>query len=140
MFHPSGFTIARAAAGIKHQMSLGPSIPPITHHSSPATRGFAPLWRWPGFGAILSCMFYLDLFRALQEEQVNYVVVGGLVINLHGVERATMDVDLVLAMDDANLRRFLNAATRLKRKPSYPFRSKCCAMRSSAIPGSRRNA
>jgi hypothetical protein len=65
-------------------------------------------------------MFYLDLFRALEEERVEYVVVGGLAINLHGVERATMDVDLVLAMDDGNLRRFLNAATKLKLKPSLP--------------------
>ena len=37
-------------------------------------------------------MFYIDLFRTLQEERVDYVVVGGLAINLHGVERATMDV------------------------------------------------
>ena len=65
-------------------------------------------------------MFYLDLFRTLQDERVDYVVVGGLAINLHGVERATMDVDLVLAMDDANLRRFLAAATRLKLKPTLP--------------------
>jgi len=65
-------------------------------------------------------MFYLDLFRTLQEESVDYVVVGGLAINLHGVERATMDVDLVLAMDQSNLRRFLAAATRLKLKPSLP--------------------
>ena len=65
-------------------------------------------------------MFYVDLFRTLQEERVHYVVVGGLAINLHGVERATMDVDLVLAMDEGNLRRFLNAATRLKLKPSLP--------------------
>jgi predicted nucleotidyltransferase len=65
-------------------------------------------------------MFYLDLFRTLQEERVEYVVVGGLAINLHGVERATMDVDLVLAMDEGNLLRFLNAATRLKLKPSLP--------------------
>jgi hypothetical protein len=65
-------------------------------------------------------MFYLDLFRTLQDEQVEYVLVGGLAINLHGVERATMDVDLVLAMDAANLRRFLNAATSLRLKPSLP--------------------
>ncbi|OFZ89225.1 MAG: hypothetical protein A2V78_17180 [Betaproteobacteria bacterium RBG_16_64_18] len=65
-------------------------------------------------------MFYLDLFRTLQEERVDYVVVGGLAINLHGVERATMDVDLVLAMDEGNLRRFLNAATRLQLKPTLP--------------------
>jgi len=67
-----------------------------------------------------SRMFYLELFRTLQEERVDYVVVGGLAINLHGVERATMDVDLVLAMDDANLRRFLGAAARLKLKPALP--------------------
>jgi len=67
-------------------------------------------------------MFYLDLFKTLQEERVDYVVVGGLAINLHGVERATMDVDLVLAMDDANLKRFLAAAQRLELKPSLPVR------------------
>jgi hypothetical protein len=65
-------------------------------------------------------MFYLDLFKALQDERVEYVVVGGLAINLHGVERATMDVDLVLAMDEGNLRRFLNAARALRLKPSLP--------------------
>jgi hypothetical protein len=65
-------------------------------------------------------MFYLDLFRTLQEERVDYVVVGGLAINLHGVERATMDVDLVLAMDEANLRCFLAAAKRLKLEPTLP--------------------
>jgi hypothetical protein len=65
-------------------------------------------------------MFYLDLFRALHEEQVDYVMVGGLAINLHGVERATMDVDLVLAMDKGNLRRFLNVAKRLGLTPSLP--------------------
>jgi hypothetical protein len=65
-------------------------------------------------------MFYLDLFRTLQEERVDHVVVGGLAINLHGVERATMDVDLVLAMDEANLRRFLAAAKRLELKPILP--------------------
>jgi hypothetical protein len=65
-------------------------------------------------------MFIHDVFRVLQEEQVEYVVVGGIAINLHGVERATMDVDLVLAMDAGNLRRFLKAATRLELKPSLP--------------------
>lgn len=65
-------------------------------------------------------MFYLDLFRTLQEERVEYLVVGGLAINLHGVERATMYVDLALAMDEANLKRFLAAAKRLKLTPSLP--------------------
>jgi len=65
-------------------------------------------------------VFYLDLFNALQIERVEYVVVGGLAVNLHGVERATMDVDLVLAMDEANLRRFLGAANRMQLAPTLP--------------------
>ena len=67
-------------------------------------------------------MFYLELFRELQKHEVQYLVVGGIAINLHGVERATMDVDLVLAMDDGNLQRFLGAATNLELKPSLPVR------------------
>jgi hypothetical protein len=65
-------------------------------------------------------MFYLDLFKALQKERVDYVLVGGLAVNFHGVERATMDVDLTLAMDNNNLQRFLKAATKLKLKPMLP--------------------
>jgi predicted nucleotidyltransferase len=65
-------------------------------------------------------MFYLDLFKALQKERVDYVLVGGLAVNFHGIERATMDVDLTLAMDQANLQRFLKVATRLKLKPILP--------------------
>lgn len=67
-------------------------------------------------------MFYLDLFRELQKHDVQYVVVGGIAINLHGVERATMDVDLVLAMNEANLQRFLRVATELELKPSLPVK------------------
>lgn len=65
-------------------------------------------------------MFYLDLFNALQLERVEYVVVDGLAVNLHGVERATMDVDLVLAMNEENLRCFLRAASRLRLTPTLP--------------------
>ena len=65
-------------------------------------------------------MFYLDLFKALQTERVNYVLVGGLAVNFHGIERATMDVDLTLAMDHTNLQHFLKAATQLKLKPTLP--------------------
>lgn len=65
-------------------------------------------------------MFIHDVFRVLQEEQVEYVVVGGIAIILHGVDRVTMDVDLVLAMDSGNIGRFLKAAKRLELKPFLP--------------------
>jgi hypothetical protein len=67
-----------------------------------------------------SPMFYFDLFRALNAHQVRYMVVGGLAMNLHGVPRLTMDVDLVVALDADNLRRFLAAATQLGLTPGVP--------------------
>lgn len=44
-------------------------------------------------------MFYLDLFSALDRYQVDYVLIGGLAISLHGIERATMDIDVAVADD-----------------------------------------
>ena len=65
-------------------------------------------------------MIYLDLFRALHEHQVRYLLVGGLAMNLHGVPRMTMDVDLVLFMDEANLNRFVACAKYLSLEPCAP--------------------
>jgi len=63
-------------------------------------------------------LYYLELFRALGKERVRYLVVGGVAVNLHGAERMTMDVDLMLAMDGANLERFRAVARRLRLKPA----------------------
>jgi hypothetical protein len=66
-------------------------------------------------------MFYLDLFKALEKHKIRYMLVGGLAMNLHGVPRATMDVDIVLALDPANLKAFLGMARDLKLKPVAPL-------------------
>lgn len=65
-------------------------------------------------------MFYVDLFRALAEHQVRYVLVGGLALNLHGVERATMDIDLAVALEERNLSAALDVAERLDLVPVAP--------------------
>lgn len=65
-------------------------------------------------------MFYLDLFRALAEHRVRYVVVGGLALNLHGVERATMDVDLAIALDAKNLSAAIDVLAELDLMPIAP--------------------
>jgi hypothetical protein len=65
-------------------------------------------------------VFYLELFKALQAGDVRYVVVGGLAVNLHGVSRLTMDVDLIIALDGENLSRFATVAQRLGLKPVVP--------------------
>jgi hypothetical protein len=65
-------------------------------------------------------MFYLDLFKALNDAGVRYVLVGGVALNLHGVERATMDVDLALALDPGNLARAVGALRALGLQPIAP--------------------
>ena len=65
-------------------------------------------------------MFYLDLFKALEKHKVRYLLVGGLAMNLHGVPRTTMDVDLVLALDPANLKAFLGTVEALRLRPVAP--------------------
>lgn len=74
-------------------------------------------------------MFYVDLFRALAEHKVRYVLVGGLALNLHGVERATMDVDLAVALDETNLAAALDVAEQLDLVPVAPV-----ALRDAANP------
>ena len=65
-------------------------------------------------------MFYLDLFRCLHAHNVRYLLAGGLAMNLHGVPRMTMDVDLLLAFDDANIDGFLSCARELALRPQAP--------------------
>lgn len=65
-------------------------------------------------------MRFDELFKALHTDGVHYVLVGGLAGNLHGVDRSTFDVDIVLAMDDANLARFVDMAKRLNLIPNIP--------------------
>lgn len=49
-------------------------------------------------------MFYEEVFRALNRNDVDYLVAGGLALNLHGVPRATQDLDLLLKMTEDNVR------------------------------------
>ncbi|TAJ78938.1 MAG: hypothetical protein EPO42_07040 [Gallionellaceae bacterium] len=65
-------------------------------------------------------MRVVDLLRSLSEAQVRYVLVGGIAVQLHGYLRSTFDVDLVLAMDDDNLARFIGVAKSRGLVPSIP--------------------
>lgn len=47
----------------------------------------------------------IDLLSAFAEEQVDYLLVGGQAVALHGVPRFTKDADLWLRDTDENLRR-----------------------------------
>jgi len=61
-----------------------------------------------------------ELLQSLADAQVQYVLVGGLAVQLHGFLRATFDIDLVLAMNDENLVRFINVANDYGLQPGIP--------------------
>jgi hypothetical protein len=61
-----------------------------------------------------------ELLQSLSGEFVQYVLVGGLAVQLHGFMRSTFDIDLVLAMNDGNLTRFIAVAKRYGLVPSIP--------------------
>jgi hypothetical protein len=54
----------------------------------------------------------LQLFRALHDHQVDYVLVGGVAMNLHGLVRGTDDLDLFILPSTENVER-LRSALRL---------------------------
>jgi predicted nucleotidyltransferase len=65
-------------------------------------------------------MLYAKVFRALQDHQVRYLLVGGVAVNLHGFARATADLDIVIALDGQNVNRFLDAVKAIGWSPRVP--------------------
>lgn len=49
------------------------------------------------------------VFRCLQKNEVQYVVIGGIAAVLHGVPRATFDLDILIEATAENTQRLLNA-------------------------------
>lgn len=55
----------------------------------------------------------LDVLRALHAEQVEYALVGGAAMNLHGLVRATLDIDLFVRPTADNVDRLRKALRRV---------------------------
>ena len=50
-----------------------------------------------------------DVFRSFQRHDVKYVVIGGIASILHGVPRATFDLDILIEATPDNAQRLLDA-------------------------------
>jgi hypothetical protein len=48
-------------------------------------------------------MFYTTLFSELNTHNIDYLLIGGLAVNLYGVPRFTMDVDLIIDFNQKNI-------------------------------------
>jgi len=61
---------------------------------------------------------YLPLLKVLRDQGVEFVVIGGFAVILHGVERATKDVDVVPEQSRENLARLWDALVELEARPA----------------------
>ena len=51
---------------------------------------------------------YIGIFKELNKKRIKYIVCGGIAVNLLGIPRMTYDVDILVEMDDNNLKKLLN--------------------------------
>lgn len=65
-------------------------------------------------------VFYEEIFEKLNKRGIDYVVVGGLAVVLHGVVRLTADLDLMVHLEEDNLRKFLSIMGELGYRPKMP--------------------
>src|SRR3989338_5530835 len=63
---------------------------------------------------------YLGIFKKLNERKIQYIVAGGMAVNFHGIPRATYDIDLLVYLEDRNLKKFLSLMKQWGFKPKVP--------------------
>ena len=63
---------------------------------------------------------YRGVFEEFNRSGIDYLVVGGLAVNFHGVPRMTYDVDIMILMDSANILKCVEKLTSWGYKPKIP--------------------
>lgn len=63
---------------------------------------------------------YLAIFKGLNTKKIKYIVVGGIAVNLYGIPRMTYDTDLIIDMQDKNLKALLTLLKDWGFKPKLP--------------------
>lgn len=68
-------------------------------------------------------MFFEEIFNNLNENGVDYVVVGGVALVLHGAVRLTADLDLMVDLNEDNLKKFVEVMNKLGYRPKVPVKA-----------------
>ena len=63
---------------------------------------------------------YLEIFREFNSQDINYIVCGGLAVNLNGIPRMTYVIDLLLEMEDENIRKYIKLVKKWSFSPKQP--------------------
>ena len=63
---------------------------------------------------------FQSVMEGLQRHEVRFLLVGGMAVVAHGYGRMTYDIDLVIQLTPANIRRTFEALARLDYRPRIP--------------------
>jgi predicted nucleotidyltransferase len=68
-------------------------------------------------------MFYIEVFKKLNEKEVRYLIIGGVAVNLYGFPRMTFDLDLMIDLNDfKSVSGFVDSMNELGFKPDIPVK------------------
>ena len=66
-------------------------------------------------------MFFRKILKELETRDIKYLVIGGAAVNLHGYNRTTNDLDIMISFDQENVRKLAKMARDLCFKPKIPL-------------------
>jgi hypothetical protein len=67
---------------------------------------------------------YRFIFKEFNRLKIDYLVVGGLAVNFHGIPRLTYDIDLMISLDPDNILKLINKLSEWGYKPKAPIDAK----------------
>ena len=65
-------------------------------------------------------MIYERILTQLEKNNIKYLVIGGVAVWLHGYDRATKDLDLMISFEKENMDKFIEIVKKLGLKPKVP--------------------
>ncbi|OGQ07798.1 MAG: hypothetical protein A3G32_03395 [Deltaproteobacteria bacterium RIFCSPLOWO2_12_FULL_40_28] len=63
---------------------------------------------------------YIKIFKKLNKAKIRYLVAGGVAVNLHQINRGTVDLDLIVHLEQKNTLGFVKVMSQLGLVPKVP--------------------
>jgi predicted nucleotidyltransferase len=67
---------------------------------------------------------FKSIFQELNKQKIDYLVVGGLAVNFHGVPRMTYDIDIMILLEAENVSKLVTKLTKWGYRPKVPINPK----------------
>ena len=66
-------------------------------------------------------MDYHEIFKRLNDLKIDYLITGGLAVNLYGIPRMTYDIDIMIKLDEKNISKIIKEILKWGYKLKIPL-------------------